>query len=473
MADEEHVALLKQGEGVWNAWRDENVDITPDLRNANLRGMDLSGTYLSNADLSDANLTGMDLRKAFLRDATLTAANLSDANLIGANLRNANLNDAYLRRTNLSFADLFSANLRRADLSRADLSGAYLSRADFSGAHLNGADLSHAFLRSADLSRAELLKSKLCNADLRTSSLIDTKLDGADLTDAKFWEAQRSGWTIKGIICKRVSWDREGTELTEYEDGAFERLFAEKSRIVLRYAGGMSPVDLAMLPLIVERLQADYPNSSLHIRSVQDDGSGATVTITVEDLTGRSHEVFAQEVEKMRGNFAILQQRLHQEERLRLDAEAGYRAMVQDILPKLLEKALPQTNVLVGHITGPTIIESTTMSNDTYNIHGQASAVGKNAHAHDMTFEQAWNQSNIDLPKLAKELEQLRSAMKEATGKDDQDEAIGTVAAAEKAAIKGDGPTTLQYLKNAGKWTLGIAEKIGVSVAVEVIKRAM
>ena len=37
---------------------------------------------------------------------------------------------------------------------------------------------------------------------------------------------------------------------------------------------------------------------------------------------------------------------------------------------------------------------------------------------------------------------------------------------------KGDGPTVLRHLKAAGQWTLGIAEKIGVGLAVEASKRA-
>ena len=57
-------------------------------------------------------------------------------------------------------------------------------------------------------------------------------------------------------------------------------------------------------------------------------------------------------------------------------------------------------------------------------------------------------------------------------GTDEQDEAIGAVVAAQKAAAKGDGQTVLQHLKAAGKWTLGVAEKIGVAVAMEAIKRA-
>jgi hypothetical protein len=110
---------------------------------------------------------------------------------------------------------------------------------------------------------------------------------------------------------------------------------------------------------------------------------------------------------------------------------------------------------------------------DTYNIHRHAGAIGKNAHAHDMSFQQVWNQSNIDLPRLAEELTQLRAAMKQETeGTREHDKEIVAVADAEETAINGDGPTALGHLKAAGTWALGVAEKIGVSVAAEAIKRA-
>src|SRR5690349_9501247 len=41
MANDEHVALLKQEVDVWNAWRQENPDIRPDLIEADLREADL------------------------------------------------------------------------------------------------------------------------------------------------------------------------------------------------------------------------------------------------------------------------------------------------------------------------------------------------------------------------------------------------------------------------------------------------
>jgi uncharacterized protein YjbI with pentapeptide repeats len=82
MSNNEHVAMLAGGTGVWNAWRADH-DETPDLSRAGLRGLDLSGF-----DLSRADLRGADLRGADLRGTNLSGANLSGAHLDGAKLFN-------------------------------------------------------------------------------------------------------------------------------------------------------------------------------------------------------------------------------------------------------------------------------------------------------------------------------------------------------------------------------------------------
>ena len=84
MANKKHVALLRQGAHVWNAWRREHPKVCPDLFGANLFGADLS-----KADLREANLRGADLSYAVLR-----GANLSHANLAGADLYRATLSEA-------------------------------------------------------------------------------------------------------------------------------------------------------------------------------------------------------------------------------------------------------------------------------------------------------------------------------------------------------------------------------------------
>src|SRR5215472_5952805 len=114
----EHVALLKQGVGAWNAWRDKNPDIRPDERDlftarlitANRSGV-LSGANFSEADLYRANLSGAKLNRA-----NLSGANLSEADLFRANLSGANLNGATLVQTRLSATTMTGAKVYGASV---------------------------------------------------------------------------------------------------------------------------------------------------------------------------------------------------------------------------------------------------------------------------------------------------------------------------------------------------------------------
>jgi hypothetical protein len=97
MANPEHLAKLREGPEAWNRWREEHLEVVPDLRDANLIGANLSGT----------NLIG---------------ANLSGAGLIRANLSWAGLGEAYLLRANLRGADLHKTLLGETMFSATDLS---------------------------------------------------------------------------------------------------------------------------------------------------------------------------------------------------------------------------------------------------------------------------------------------------------------------------------------------------------------
>ena len=77
MANERHLAVLKEGTADWNAWRLESPPNCPDLRKALLHQMNLEG----------ANLKCADLREANLFCANLAGANLAGANLVAADLR--------------------------------------------------------------------------------------------------------------------------------------------------------------------------------------------------------------------------------------------------------------------------------------------------------------------------------------------------------------------------------------------------
>ena len=440
MANGEQLNWLRRGAGAWNIWRREVI--RPDLKKASLRSATLSGANLSSADLSEADLSEADLRKADLRKANLSGATLIWANLAGADLSGADLNRTNLSKTNFSLASLRNANLSGADLSEASLRKAHLGGANLSGVNLSGGDVRE--------------------ADLRGANLIDTQLNYADLTNSRLWEIQRSGWSIKNIICWKVFWDRNGLDSTRYEEGEFERIFAEKPRIVLRYPGGLSTTDLLALPLILERLQGEHPGCVLQVRSIQDDAGGASVTITVDDVADRDVEEFNQEVVRMQTKLECI---VEERDRLQHRLDSIISLGITEI-GKLL--ALPRTET--HHHS--TVIEGIKMTRDTYNIPGQAGAVGPGAHAYDNTFQQV--QGSVNLPRLAEELVQLRKAMKsQSTGTREEDKAIGAVADAEDAATKGDSSGALRYLKPAGTWALEIAEKIGVPLAIEVLKKTI
>jgi len=112
---------------------------------------------------------------------------------------------------------------------------------------------------------------------------------------------------------------------------------------------------------------------------------------------------------------------------------------------------------------------------DTYNVSGQAGAVGPGAHAHDITFNQIWNESGskIDTKQLASELAQLRSALTKEASEPDHFVSLGEMAAAEKAATADDGPTALQHLKKAGSWVWDVGTKVGIGVAIAAAKTAL
>jgi uncharacterized protein YjbI with pentapeptide repeats len=170
MANEEHLARLKEGVGPWNTWRNINRRIQPDLHRA--------------------ILTGVDLHGAILYGARLDGADLHEADLHGARLQNANLG---------------GANLRGAILDGARLSGAHLCEADFTWARLTGADLAKVDLTGADLLEADLSGVNLTGANLTYTRLVKTNLTNANLTGCKVygtsaWELQLAGAIQSNLI---------------------------------------------------------------------------------------------------------------------------------------------------------------------------------------------------------------------------------------------------------------------------------
>ncbi|HEX5083023.1 MAG TPA: pentapeptide repeat-containing protein [Blastocatellia bacterium] len=491
MANREHIEILQLGVEEWNRWRKAHPDIEPylvevDLSGADLSGADLSGANLTWAKLSKAKLSEANLRGAYLNGADLNRAYLKEANLGRAKLIGADLSGADLGNTDLAEADLAEAKLSWADLNRAYLADAYLADAYLADAYLAdaylaGATLSRATLRKANLTRATLTKATLREVDLRwaylteanledaslpASRLMNANFDGANLTKARLWETQRAGWSIKGVICESIYWDENGKEESFYSPGEFERLFADKTKVKLFYKDGINPLEIATIPALIKHLEGSHPGCGLRLVSIHEDSGGVVVELAIEGAGVTSPEQLKQlkaEIEMVAQRAIVFERKFLAEEKQRLQ----------------LEGALNQSNAVIDKlILRPSVNfqgDYKQMGN-TYNVSGQAGAVGDNAIAGNMTFNQIVNhfEQSIDLQALATELAELRQAMSQIQGSSPQTAmALGKVAEAEIAAQEKKPGKVMESLKAAGEWTLDFAKEIGKDVVVEAIKQSM
>jgi len=188
MADEEHLAVLRQGVRAWNAWRQANPGLRPNLSGANLDGADLS-----QAKLHWTNLYGASLQGTVLNDADLIRAELTAANANGAKFTRADFRGALFTSPNSEPARTFGANL-----SSADLTGANLTKVDLTGVNLAKANLRDAHLTGTILEQTDLRDADLCGANLSGVVFAGTLLQGAKLRDCMVpgctvWNSQLDG----------------------------------------------------------------------------------------------------------------------------------------------------------------------------------------------------------------------------------------------------------------------------------------
>jgi uncharacterized protein YjbI with pentapeptide repeats len=209
MANEEHLAILRQEVEVWNKWRKEHLD-TRLWRN----GAELYGADLREANLARANLSLTDFTMANLREASLRGADLRGARLMGADLSGALLIGT----------DLVGADLTEAKLVRADLTAAKLVRADLTGADLTGAILIAAKLVRADLTRADLTRTDLTRTDFRDANLCEVNLTKASLNEADLSRAQLLNANFENAAIGRTIFDE--TDLSSVRGLATVRHFA-------------------------------------------------------------------------------------------------------------------------------------------------------------------------------------------------------------------------------------------------------
>jgi len=180
MANEEQLAILKQGVKVWNNWRAKNRNVNVDLRKADLNKANLRRADLSNVNLRKADLSGANLRKASLREANLRGADLRGSYLSGADFTEADLTSANLWGASLIESNFLKAVVGYTIFGHSDLSEALgLENAVHYGPSTLGTDtiakskgkIPEIFLRGCGLSDWEIEGVKLYNHELSNEKI--------------------------------------------------------------------------------------------------------------------------------------------------------------------------------------------------------------------------------------------------------------------------------------------------------------
>jgi len=221
---------------------------TLDVSNADLSGVDLSGTTLVNCNLSGAKLSAASLqdsnfRRAIFSEALLDSANLTRANLSAATFDGTNLRGANLFQADLSNAEFHGANLDFANLRRANLDGAKFSAIDLK--QVRGLTLGQVLTVNADIGTiwpshtrsGHSLRVRAVSVSLNGKTLISAS-DDASL---KVWDLP----TVRQISTLRrhngpvnaLSWSNDGN--------TFASASGDRTAIIWDLASGREKLTLA------------------------------------------------------------------------------------------------------------------------------------------------------------------------------------------------------------------------------------
>lgn len=190
--------------------------------------------------------------------------------------------------------------------------------------------------------------------------------------------------------------------------------------------------EVATLPLVKFKIDAIPERHILRILVPRDSippGTYETAELVVTDEQGRSHKVVSEHLELVISG-AILA------------TSIGI-----FLLATMMTRKPPTVNVYMR---------------DNYQSSGPVGAIGPGAIAHHNNINQ-----------LLGEMATLRESMGGIASTAEQVQSVREVGEAERALKANDQSKANRHLTNAGKWALGVAEKIGANLAAAVLKDAL
>lgn len=243
MAVAEHVEMFKKGPQAWNAWRDENPDVRPDLSDIDFE-KDVH-TYESTYDMPE-----------------FTGYNLSYMNLNRITARNSYFIRCFLAGSDLHFSDICFSFFQNCSFEGASLTVTKIGSAEFHECDFTNADLSYCSAEETNFSGSKFISTKLSNMSLVKTDFTDTVIDEARVYGVSTWDLVLDGSRQSNIYI-----EEEGTSITvpTIELAQFISLLVNNSKIrdvidtitskVVLILGRFTEERKAVLDIIKEELQ--------------------------------------------------------------------------------------------------------------------------------------------------------------------------------------------------------------------------
>lgn len=205
----EHIEIFKKGPHAWNAWRNENPDLRPDL-----------------SDLDFEN--DVHTYKGIYDVPEFTGYNLSYMNLNRISARNSYFINCFLAGSDLHFSDICFSFFQNCNFEGASLAVTKIGSAEFIKCDFTNADLSYCSAEETNFSGSKFISTKLSNMSLVKTNFTDTVIDEARVYGVSTWNL-----ILDGSVQSNIYIEEDGTSITvpSIELAQFISLLMNNSKI--------------------------------------------------------------------------------------------------------------------------------------------------------------------------------------------------------------------------------------------------
>ena len=209
MAISEHVEIFKKGSQVWNTWRDENPNLSPDLSD-----IDFEKDVHTHKEMYDM--------------PEFTGYNLSHMNLNRITARNSYFINCFFAGSTLNFSDICFSFFQNCSFEEASLAVSKIGSAEFHECDFTNTDLSYCSAEETKFLGSKFISTKLSHMSLVKTDFTDTVIDQARVYGVSAWDLILDGSTQSNILI-----EEEGTSITvpTIEMAQFISLLVNNSKI--------------------------------------------------------------------------------------------------------------------------------------------------------------------------------------------------------------------------------------------------